>query len=181
MKNKKRSKKINFKNPLVQLIYFTICLFLGLLFLVAWNRWTESPSFLQRRESEMQLQQSFKIFYARTMYFETQFFTSQLQWFNDSYFDGRSLIFVQSENDFIELGYCTDTIVAWPSVQTQNKLKGFNELEINLDFLYERGHTLKSLELSLPLTIEDVTENWVNVWLLMNNVDLSRNVRISIE
>jgi len=76
-------------------------------------------------------------------------------------------IFVQSEEAALELGFPADVIIAWPSIYTMAMLDALNNMESYLNLLEIDGQHVDMGGFAFPITVEDITYNWMAFYLEM--------------
>ena len=101
-------------------------------------------------------------------------FESHLVWDTTMWLDvnntrNRQIIFVSSAEAAAEYGLPLDRIIAWPSPYTLGKLNELNDMDFNFDRMLENSVCLDELNISLPITAEDLVSNWENIDILLGN------------
>jgi len=123
------------------------------------NNQRESEELAVRREGL-----SDQLFYARDMFFDSNMpgdFRLDFNWAGMNVRGGNVLAFMDQEvSDVVfvhseaeAVGFSADVIVGWPSEYSAMLLERLNE-NTNLDVIIE------GLDITLPLTLEDMVDNW---------------------
>jgi len=109
--------------------------------------------------------------YASLMRFENQLFWDEWRWRAFEHYPiDREVIFVRSEEEAATFGFPLDVIIGWPSIFSLGLMEGINNTE-NEWLAYMEAHDLsfEYFGLSMPLTPEDLIENWNGVYRLLTD------------
>jgi len=101
--------------------------------------------------------------------FATHLVWDRWMWSDVNHTRNREIIFVYSEEAGAVHGLPLDRIIAWPSPYTLGKLNALNDMDFNLARMQENGVCLDALNISLPITPEDLVNNWENIDILLGN------------
>jgi len=101
--------------------------------------------------------------------FGTHLVWDSTMWFNANNTRNREIIFVYSEEAAAVHGFPLDKIIAWPSPYTLGKLNALNNMEFDIERMQENGVCLDALNISLPITPEDLINNWENINIFLGN------------
>lgn len=112
-------------------------------------------------------QQVLQANYASLMRFENHLVFDGFDWGGIVIRGGIDTIFVESEEAAFTFGIPLDVIIGWPSLYSLGVMEAINTAELTLKAdLDERGLSIESFGLSLPLTIDDLIYNWYEISLL---------------
>jgi len=127
------------------------------------NRQRDDEQVNERREVlERQAQ------YASRMGFDNIFGWGSSRWIHRNDLDERDIIFVRSMEEALAMEHSWDIIVAWPSPFTIGVMEALNKIEFDYDLLTKYDATFDILELALPLTVDDIINNWQSIQHLVN-------------
>ena len=105
--------------------------------------------------------------FASFMRLDSQFVWSHFQWQVLNFDTDREIIFVSSEEEAAEFGLPINKAIGWPSMYTLGMLQALNSFDFNLEQLEQHEATFEILELTLPLTIDDIVYNWHSFYHLL--------------
>lgn len=145
-------------------IFFGGMLFIAAILFVGCNNRVEEEMLFKQQQREFEIM----IVYAgRSMRFNNQLGWGSSQWTIRNVAE-REIILVRSEEEANALGLSLDTIIAWPSPYSLARMDAINQVDINLEVTARLlGKSIEELELTLPLTIDDIVFNWYNVYHLI--------------